>query len=138
MITKTKPKKLTINPVDFIITNKKRLVLVDDEESTITGMKFHLGHEYDLTCFEDGDDAISYIMENPDKVDLIITDDRMKKMCGSEMVSRIKSEEMLKHIPVIMQTGSQSSFVSERHLKAFLQKPVDHETLIRAVKKALE
>ena len=135
----TRPQKVTINSVDFITTlSKKRLVLVDNDQSILRCMILWLQYDYKLICFKNGYEALSNIEDNSNKVDLIITDNEMPKMSGSQMVIKLKSKDRLKHIPIIMQTGCASSSIPWNYLNCLLQKPVSKEVLLEAVKQALK
>lgn len=57
-----------------------------------------------------GDEAISVLESNPDKIALAIVDLLMPVRTGWELIEYMKNKEELKHIPVIAITGLATSF----------------------------
>lgn len=97
-----------------------------------------------LTTISDGEDAIKYLQgkSGADKnslPDLILLDLNLPKVSGREILDKIKSDEHLKHIPVIILTTSKSeedilkSYQS--HANCYITKPVDYDQFIEVVRK---
>ena len=81
------------------------VVAEDDDLNLLIVMKTleeggHIGIE-----FEDGDTAWQYLREHPIEVDMVILDKMMLRMHGLEVVKLMKEHEILKRIPIIIQTG---------------------------------
>lgn len=57
-----------------------------------------------------GDEAITVLESNPDKIALAIVDLLMPVRTGWELIEYMKNKEELKHIPVIAITGLATSF----------------------------
>ena len=83
----------------------KQILLVDDKASIGKVLSMYLGKEYD---FEDPLKAIEWLHEG-NEPNLIISDIRMPKMTGSEFLSYLKSNELFKHIPVMMLSSEEST-----------------------------
>ena len=79
----------------------KQILLVDDKASIGKVLSMYLGKEYDFVYCEDPLKAIDWLHEG-NEPDLIISDIRMPKMTGSEFLHYLKSNELFKHIPVMM------------------------------------
>jgi len=71
--------------------------------------------------------------------DLIITDHNMPGMSGVELIKKIKADDSIKHIPIIMITseGSKSTLLeaTEAGVGAFLNKPFTKEDLIEKIER---
>ncbi|MFC1565011.1 sigma-54-dependent transcriptional regulator [candidate division KSB1 bacterium] len=81
-----------------------RILLVDDDDSIrISLSKFlsQLGHDV-LDC-ENGERALTILSREP--VHLVLSDIKMPRMDGHEMLSRIKKSDKLKNIIVVLFTG---------------------------------
>lgn len=65
--------------------------------------------------------------------DVIITDRRLPKMTGPEIIAHVKNEPTLMNIPVIMLSADLMSKAKEEALKAgadaFFTKPIDYKSL---------
>ena len=75
----------------------KQILLVDDKASIGKVLSMYLGKEYDFVYCEGNEP------------DLIISDIRMPKMTGSEFLHYLKSNELFKHIPVMMLSSEEST-----------------------------
>ena len=82
---------------------------------------------------EDGKQALEKLRQNPDKYDLVITDWNMPNMTGIELVQAIRSDEKLKHLPVLMVTAEAKKENVLMAIKAgvnnYIVKPFTAETL---------
>jgi CheY-like chemotaxis protein len=121
-----------------------RLLLVednpDDAELTRESLaRAHIGNE--LTVVGDGEAALEIlyqqVMDEDEEFGLVLLDLQLPKINGDEVLQRIWSDKRLRHIPVIMLTGSASEEDMLKSYKsgavAFLRKPVDVDRLLRAV-----
>lgn len=87
----------------------KKLLVVDDEEILLKGLKFSLLQEgYEVETAVDGADAYEKIMEND--YDLVLLDIMLPKMNGLEVCKKVRKTSM---VPIIMLTakGDDSSKV---------------------------
>lgn len=82
---------------------------------------------------EDGKQALEKLKQNPDKYGLIITDWNMPNMTGIELVQAIRSDERLKHLPILMVTAEAKKENVLTAIKAgvnnYIVKPFTAETL---------
>ena len=95
-----------------------------------------------LDVVNDGVEAMHYLNKEDKYVskntpDLIILDLNLPKKDGREVLSEIKNNEKLKHIPVVIMTVSQSEEDILRsynlHANCFISKPLDFNQFIKVV-----
>lgn len=116
----------------------KKIMVVDDEPDILKVVIFRvkrLGHE--VITATNGQEALD--TAHKEKPDLILLDIRLPVMDGYEVCRRIKTDEKLKHIPIVFLTASSASKIAEKtkELKAndYLIKPFDPEELLKKIKK---
>ena len=118
---------------------------INDVELTLEALGGNnLANEVDVT--RDGQEALDYLYRSGDYSGrttadpiVILLDLKMPKVDGLEVLRRVKSDESLRHIPVVMLTSS----VEERDLvesyrlgvNAYVVKPVDFKQFVDAVRK---
>lgn len=128
-------------PVNSLPTGNEHILVVDDEDTIINFQKAALEHlGYTVTATTSSLHAFNKFEANPDKYDLLITDQTMPHMPGSELAKEIF--KIKPDFPIILCTGY-SSLVSEKAalkmgIKEFLLKPVDWERLAQVVRVALD
>ena len=69
--------------------NKPKLLYVDDEHINLQLFKYNFQKEYDLVLAESGDKALDIVSK--EDVQVIVTDLKMPKMNGIELISEIKN-----------------------------------------------
>ena len=85
------------------IANRKRILLVEDNEDLRVTIKAELEKKYIVLDAPNGKEALLIALaKNPD---LIITDVMMPEMGGKELCHIIKTNFQTSHIPVIMITA---------------------------------
>ena len=114
--------------VDCALRAKPKVLVVDDEAITRSIVKAKIRViGADVFEAEDGKTALSRLGENP--FDLIIVDLDMPKMNGIELISRIRNELRLKHLPIVVLTGNEIKTALNEALCAgatsFMQKPLN-------------
>lgn len=96
-----------------------------------------------ISVARNGKDAINYIyktngFENAITPDLILLDVNLPFKNGHEVLEKIKNDESLKHIPVIMLTTSTSerdiSLSYKHHANCYITKPMEVNDFFRAIK----
>ena len=87
---------------------KKHITIVDDKESIAKIIYSYLKDNYTFSYFDNPIKAIKWFNEG-NTTDLIISDIRMPEMKGDEFLSYLKSNVILKEIPVIMLSAEDSS-----------------------------
>ena len=118
----------------------RRIVLAEDEPQIARLIEFKLKKEgYDVTWRENGEEALKAIKE--DKPDLILLDIMMPVMGGYEVLRRLKEDENLKSVPVIMLTAraQEKDVVKGIDMGAedYITKPFHPAELLARVKRIL-
>ena len=116
----------------------RRILVVDDDRAArqLT-VDVLIGSGYEVEGVKDG--AAGWAALQVSHYDLIITDNRMPKMKGIEMIAKLRAASMM--LPVIMATGlfPEHEFVRRPWLKPdiTLEKPFSNEDLLAAVNELL-
>jgi two-component system sensor histidine kinase/response regulator len=125
-------------PVATNATQKRTLLIVDDEEGPRQSLRVVFKDEYNLLMASDGERAIDLAKQN--RVDVAITDIRMAGMSGVELLERLKSVDPA--IEVIMLTAYETVDTLRFALRLgacdYLNKPFDISTMRKAVASAME
>lgn len=117
---------------------KTNILVVDDDVQVRLALKESLSKAgYAISLAEDGMAAVESMRQSP--CDLIITDVRMPRKNGLELLQSIRAGEP--RIPVILMTGYGTVHDAVTAIKGgafdYIQKPFDTETLYGIVKRAL-
>ncbi len=116
---------------------RKTVLLVDDDPSILRLFARLLGEEYLVLTADSGVGAVERVEAQP--VDLVLMDLKMPGLDGWMAMSLIRAR--LPRVPFLVVTSSPDGDLEERARAAgaagFLPKPVDGETLRRAVARAL-
>ena len=120
-------------------TIKRRLLLVDDDPDFLRLLTIRLrAHGYEVECAKDAAEALNLIYSF--RPELVISDLRMQEMDGMGLLAEI--QRLQPGLPVILLTahGTIPDAVAATHQGVFdfLTKPIDKETLIVVVERALE
>jgi len=121
--------------------DKKRILLVDDEEALVKAVEIILKHAgYEVAIAYDGCEALEKVQT--EKPDLILLDVSMPKMDGYQALERLKGSSQTETIPVIMLTArSQSGDVSKAvalGVADYVVKPFDHGVLLQKMNDVLK
>jgi len=121
--------------------DKKRILIVDDEQDIAETIQFRLELEgLDCLVAYDGEEALLKAKrENPD---LILLDIMLPKINGYKIARLLKFDESYKHIPIIMLTArTQKTDIElgeETGADEYVTKPFDMDMLVALVKKYLK
>lgn len=121
------------------MSGRKRILIVDDEGIVRISCKRILSPEgYEVEVASDGYEAIELIRKQT--YDVIITDLKMPKMDGLEVLQWIKRESPSSKVIVI--TGFSTPDIAEKSTSLgankYLEKPFTPEALLSAVKAVLK
>lgn len=121
--------------------DKKRILIVDDENDLRNMLKFRLeAMDYNVSEAADGQDGLDKARSN--KPDLIILDLMLPKIDGFKVCRMLKFDEKHKHIPIIMFTAraqeKDREIGKEMGADAYIAKPFEPEALMRKIKELLE
>jgi len=120
--------------------HNRRIMVVDDEESIATLIQEQLSnYNFEVTCFNDGATALANFLRDVNQFDLVITDQAMPNLLGSEMAGQML--KLRPDLPIILCTGyhdpAQTSNLESLKLSAHLTKPVSTAILLETVSTAL-
>jgi PAS domain S-box-containing protein len=127
-------------PMCAMVRGEERILFVDDEASLV-----HWGEEllvkmgYEVTARTSSIEALKAFSAQPERFDLVITDQTMPNMTGLELVKKIRV--IRPNIPILLCTGF-SEMISDARcetlgIQGLLMKPVSMEELGRTIRKAL-
>jgi DNA-binding response OmpR family regulator len=120
------------------MTQKPRILLVDDSEVTVEGLKTFLDQKYEVFTASNGLEALKEFGENEKHLDLVITDLVMPLISGVGVISLLKKQSP--QTPILAMTGwgkHPSELATEAKADMTLMKPFDLEDLDRSVSKLL-
>ncbi len=89
---------------------QKQVIVADDDENardTVIEFLHKFGFK-NVLGFKDGKAALEYLQDNPDEVQLIVSDWEMPELNGLDFLQKIKSDPVLEKIPFLMITSQDS------------------------------
>lgn len=122
------------------MTNKKHILIIEDERHLSALIKFNLEHEgYRTTSMADGPTGLRFIEENPDSVDLVILDLMLPGMSGYAVCEALRKRGHA--LPVLILSARTLSEDRTRGFDAganqYLSKPFDLDELLSRVRNLL-
>lgn len=121
------------------MTEKKRILFVDDEPDILKLIAFKLRKEgYEVITAQDGEEALQLAQDSPN---LVLLDLWLPGIDGYEVARRIKTDARLKDIPIILFTASGSNReaiaknVFELGVQDYIIKPFKSEELLEKIKR---
>lgn len=119
----------------------QHILVVDDEEPVAKFLELLLEKDgYKVRKFCDSVAALSYFSDNPDEFDLIITDQTMPGMIGSQMAAVMLA--LRPEVPIILCTGFSNIIDKESAeaigVRAFFTKPINIQELLDSVSDLIE
>lgn len=135
----TPDKSLSLSPHSK--PNAERILLVEDEQLLARMWEGILGHlGYRVSTRSSGRDALETFRDSPDDFDLVITDQVMPGLTGTELVCNLR--HLRPDIPVILMTGYCETVTPEviekLDIQAFVLKPISTSDLAQTIRSALQ
>jgi DNA-binding NtrC family response regulator len=120
------------------MTQKQRLLVIDDSRETVAGLQSFLSQTYDVITAYNGLDGLKAFESSEGRIDLVITDLVMPEISGVGVISIIKKK--YPGTPVIAITGwgeHPGALATEAEANLVLDKPFELVDLERHVKELL-
>ena len=120
-----------------LMYNSKRILVADDDPAIVEAIDLILQlHDYTVASTVDG--KVLSMMKSF-KPDLVLLDIWMSGVDGRDICRKIKSDESMKEVPVIMISASKDVIESSKVAGAedFLAKPFEMDELIKKVETLL-
>ncbi|MBF0287631.1 MAG: response regulator [SAR324 cluster bacterium] len=128
---------------DYEITpaGKESILFIDDEELIIDSVQDILEDlGYIVTATTDSIEALKLFRSNPNRFDVVLTDQTMQNMTGIDL-----AEEILRirpRMPIILATGFSETVSQDKAqklgIRGYLTKPITEEQLNKAIQQALK
>lgn len=130
------PSSTTTSQINTHTTPKTNILVIDDEKAISELIKDSLELKgYHVTAISNSRQALNIFLENTTKYDIIITDQSMPHITGTELASLIKQARP--DIPIILCTGNMRSLDTQSthntDLQKIFSKPVDLQQLASAI-----
>ena len=107
----------------FTQPRRKTLVIIEDNEAECLGISALLAHDsVDIVSFMSGKDALAHLSVHP--CDCIVLDLKLPDMTGFEILERMRHDEAMSGIPVIVFTGRELSAEEDAQLRAMARSVV--------------
>ncbi len=114
----------------------ERILVVDDEEwvLAVTG-KLLQGQGYQVQTCNTGERATTIVRHDPKQFDLLITDETMPKMTGSQLVEKVREAGAV--FPILIISGKLAPEAVEAEGVSFLQKPFTTEEISAKIREII-
>jgi DNA-binding response OmpR family regulator len=121
--------------------DRAKILVVDDNPTIRKGLGVRLrANDYEVLFAEDAISATAALVT--ERPDLVILDLGLAGGDGFVVMERLRKNDRLSHIPVIVLTGRELAVNRDRALQAgataFFQKPVEDGVLLLAIRKAMD
>jgi two-component system chemotaxis response regulator CheY len=122
-------------PAGYVPYRRTPSILVVDDDNAIRQFNAEAlsGSGYQVDVVEDG--AAGWVALNANNYDLLITDQNMPGLTGSNLIKKLHAAHMA--VPVILASGAPSGEESELQLAALLPKPFSLDQLLGTVRQVL-
>ena len=122
------------------MNTKNKILIVDDEPSSILALSGLLKKAYDVTSVDNVDDALAFLQTNPSTA-VLVTDQRMPKKNGTELLSETK--DRLPQLVRVLMTGYSDlndaiDAVNQGTIYKYVKKPFDPERTLALIQDAVD
>jgi len=135
------PHKKKKEPCEPLPTGTERILVVDDEDVIVEMERLMLERlGYQVTARTDSLEALEAFRADPNRFDLVITDQTMPNMTGAELCRELLN--IRPNIPIILCTGFSDLITPEKAkamgIGAFIGKPLARGEIARTIRKLLD
>jgi len=126
---------------ESLLTGTERILIVDDEPLLVhISQRLLEDYGYTVTGVTDSREALKKVQADPQQFDLIITDQTMPGLSGSELAKAVL--EIVPLMPIILCTGhsemTSATDALAMGIKKYLSKPIQGDELARTVRMVLD
>ena len=119
---------------------KKRILLVDDEADFVELLRNRLEeNNFDVIIAYDGEEAL--VAVERERPDLILLDIMLPKMSGFDVCRKLKVDERLKNIPIVMLSAkfqpNDIKFGMAMGADGYITKPFEPQVLLEKIRELL-
>ena len=124
-----------------ISNEKKKILVVDDNEAQLISVRLMLEEEYNVTTFGSGKEALDHLVKGyfPN---LILLDILMPHMDGWETFNRLKAISFLKEVPIVFVTSLDGVSEKERAFEIgaadYILKPLVKSDMLNKIKNIID
>lgn len=123
------------------VGEKHTILAIDDEQNNLSLIKRTLRHNYNVILASSGEEALEIVAERGHEISLIVSDQKMPSMEGTEFFKRIS--EKYPDIIKILLTGHSNidilvEAINECHLFQYILKPFDPDQLCMIVENGIK
>ncbi len=123
------------------LQRRRQVLVVEDQELNRDILGMILEDDYDVLFAENGAIAMEMIQANVQTLSIVLLDLMMPVMDGFEVLRRVKEDEEMRRIPIIVLTAEKSAELQALQMGAadFITKPYDmHEVILARVARIIE
>ncbi len=136
-LAKIEVEKEETDDFNLDLTNKKILIVDDNKLNLKVAQKLLIKYNPTITTVESGAECLNLI-NSGNKYDLILLDDMMPKMRGTEVLAKLKEIPTF-NTPTVVLTANAINGMKEQYLKDgfddYLAKPIEKSELYRILRK---
>jgi CheY-like chemotaxis protein len=100
---------------DYAAPRRKRLLVIEDNEAERMSISELLGYDdIDIVTTGTGEEALSILRENP--CDCVVLDLRLPDMSGFDVLEKIREDQAIAEVPVVVFTGKELSAEEDAQL----------------------
>jgi signal transduction histidine kinase/ligand-binding sensor domain-containing protein/DNA-binding NarL/FixJ family response regulator len=126
--------------LEALVMDRQSLLVIDDDRQMREYLVLLFGEKYQVYEAESGEAGLVIAEQNTP--DIIISDIKMAQMSGMDLCQVIKTSPELRHIPVVLLTGSSSkdSLLKSTEVGAddYITKPFEKEFLVARIENILK
>jgi len=120
---------------------EERILLVEDEESVLLSLQNVLKYlGYRITAVKDSREALRIFYDKPDSFDLVLTDQTMPDMLGSDLAKEVIS--IRPDMPVILCTGFSNEISRDEAIKIgirdYVVKPINTRKIAQLIRRIFD
>ena len=118
------------------------VLIVDDELANIDLIDIYLQEAgYNVFTANNGEEGFEKLLQNKDDISVILLDRMMPKMNGMEFIKKVKEDDSITNIPIILQTGATLQLQIDEGIAAgayyYLTKPYSKHSLLSITRTAI-